>query len=127
MDLRKHIFRLRQDLARQAALLTTSSKTETEKRVDNLIHMAYSRGAIDTLHRAIKAMESLVECSASDQIALDALYSQYGNYLSQQAAADPKEPDASVRGQNAAVNLILDKLESLFSELQREKSADRHS
>ena len=121
MDLKKHIFRLRQDLATQAAFLTASSKTETEKRVDNLIHMAYCRGARDTLNLAIKAVESLVDCYISDQIALDTLYSQYGNYLAQQAAADPKEPDALTRGQNAAVTMILDKLESLFSDLQREK------
>ena len=122
MDLKKHILRLKQDLATQAAFLTASSKTETEKRVDNLIHMAYSRGAIDTLNIAIRAMELFVDCYASDQVALDVLYSQYGNYLSQQAAADSKEPDASTRGQNAAVSLILDKLEDLFSDLQREKS-----
>ena len=123
MDLKKHIHRLKKDLATQTAFLTASSKTETEKRVDNLIHMAYCRGARDTLNTTIKAIESLVDCYVSDQVALDALYSYYGKYLAQQAAADPKEPDALTRGQNAAVSLILDKLESLFSDLQREKSA----
>src|SRR5688572_17045979 len=121
MNLKNHIVRIRQDLAKQAALLTTSSKTETEKKVDNLIHMAYCRGMIETLNIAVRAMKSLVDCYASDQIALDALYGYYGNYLAQQAAADPREPDALTRGQNAAVSLIVDRLESLFSDVQREK------
>lgn len=120
MDLKSHIYRLRQDLVTQANCLTTSNKTKTEKRVDDLVHMAYCRGAIDTLHIAIKAMKSLVDCYEADYVTLDALYSHYGNYLAQQAEADPKEPDASTRGQNAAVNIILNKLESLFSDLQRE-------
>ena len=122
MDLKNRIIRLRQDLATQAAFLSTSSKTNADKRVADLVHMAYCRGAIDTLHKAIKSIESLVNCYVSDQIAVDALYSHYGKYLAQQAAADPNEPDALTRGQNAAVSLILDKLESLFSDLQREKS-----
>ena len=117
MDLKNRIFRLRQDLVTQSVLLTTSSKTKTAKPVDDLIHIAYCRGAIDTLHTAIKAIESLVDCYELDQVALDALYSHYGNYLSQQAEADPREPDASTRGHNAAVNVILDHLEGLFSDL----------
>jgi hypothetical protein len=72
-------------------------------------------------------MESLVDCYEADHVALDTLYSHYGNYLAQQAGADPKELDAVTRGQNAAVNLILDKLESLFSDLERERSASSHS
>jgi hypothetical protein len=127
MDLKNRILRLRQDLVKEAVLLTTSSKTNGDKRVDDLVLMAHCRGAIDTLHTAIKAMESLVDRYELDQIALDTLYRYYGNYLSQQVEANPREPDASTRGHNAAVNLILDKLESLFSDLQRENSAGSYS
>ena len=127
MDLKNRIFRLKQDLGAQAVSLTTSSNTKTDKRVDDLIHIAYCRGAIDTLHKAIKDMELLVDCYESEHVALDALHSYYGSYLAQQAEADPIEPDALTRGQAVSVNFIIDKFESLFSDLQREKSAGSHA
>lgn len=127
MDLKNYILRLRRDLVTETVFLTKDSKTGTDKRVDDLVRVAYGRGATDTLHIAINAMLSLIDCYVSDQVTLEALYSHYGNYLAQQAEADPKEPDAWTRGRNAAVNLILDKLESLFSDLQREKATGSHS